>query len=508
MNNAALKDRTQVTSTSRVVTGVSWLGGSKLVQQTFRFGIGAVLARLLLPSDFGLVAMVLVFSGVIELFSQLGLGAALIQRKEITEEHLSSVFWVNIVMGLFLTLLMIGLAPAIAYFYGKKLLVPIASALGLQFLIASFSIVHQAILTRRFEFKKLAIIETIAMTTSGVVAIVLALNGFGVWSIVAQALLGSTFNGILLWSTSRWHPRWIFRWDRLKELFGFSFNLLGFSLINYCNRNLDNLLIGRFLSPAMLGYYSRAYQFMLYPLQNISGVLGRVLFPALSTIQGDLPKTRDVYLRATRYVSVFTFPMMLGLLVVAPELIQVVYGPQWNRAILLLQVLCVVGMQQSIETTVGWIYYSQGRTDIMFKWSLVEICMAVTAFAVGLRWNIEGVTIAYAVAASLWILPEYYIVLRLIKLPMTEFFQNFVRTFLMALGMGILVYVLRRYLKYSLQTSNPVTLFLCVTAGIVSYMGLMMLFGRQLIKELVSLLLQIRKPDKTPAESGKVGLQI
>ena len=483
-------------STSRVVGGIGWIGASKITLQVFRLGVGAILARLLLPSDFGLIAMVLVFSGVIELFSQLGFGAALIQRKNVTEEHLSSVFWVNVGMGLSLSLLMLGLAPAISHFYQEPQLVAIAAALGTQFFTSSFGIVHQSVLSKQFEFKKLAVVETFAMMVSGVIAILMALNGFGLWSLVAQSLIGSALNGIALWFVTPWRPRFLFSWVHLKELFGFSFNLLGFSLINYIHRNLDNLLIGRFLTPAVLGYYNRAYQFMLFPLYNISGVLGRVLFPALSTIQDDLPKVREVYLRATRYISAITFPMMLGLFVVAPELVQVLYGPKWVRMTFLLQVLCLIGLQQSIETTTGWIYYSQGRTDIIFRWNLVVVCMAAAAFVIGLRWDVEGVTVSHAIAAYLWVVPEYYIVLRLIKLPLLRFFRNFVPTLLISGAMAIIVYASRICFNQYLHAEPIVTLLLCVGVGCASYAGLMALFDRRLFKELFQLVLRTRGEQK------------
>jgi len=447
----------------------------------------------LLPEDFGLVGMVFVFSGVIGMFSELGLGAAVIQRKDVTEEHLSSVFWANVVTGLGLTILMCGLAPGIAYFYGEKPLIPITMALGTRFFISSFGIVQRTLFTKHLELKKIAVVEVVSMGVAGGVAILLAFKGVGVWTLVIHSILISTITVALFWLWSDWRPRWLFKWNRMKELFGFSFNLLGFRFVNYFNRNLDNLLIGKFLGSSALGYYDRAYQLMLFPLENISGVLSRVLFPAFSAIQDDLPKLRQVYLRATRYISVITFPMMMGLFVVAPEFIRVVFGSRWEPSIFLLQVLCLIGLEQSISNTVGWIYLSQGRTDVMFKWGIFAVGVVAASFFIGIQWGVGGVAVAYAVANYLLTLPGFYIPFRLIKLSLGLFFRNFILTFVIASGMAVIVFGCRFYLKNSLQANDFIILFSCAGVGLISYMGLMLLFGRKLMKELFGMAKEMKK---------------
>ena len=312
---------------SQTMRGVGWSGISQVTKFVLQIVIGAILARLLLPSDFGLIGMVAVFSGVVGMFADLGLGSAIIQRKDVSEEHLSSVFFLNIFAGLMLSLLMLGLAPGIAYFYKENKLVSIGMVLGTRFFISSFAIVQRSLFAKKIDFKKIATAEVTSESLGGGLAIFLALSGMGAWSIVIQSVTSSTVNVILLWSLSKWRPRLIFRWDRLKELLGFSLNLLGSRFINYFARNSDNLLIGKFIGATALGYYNKAYTLMLLPLDNISWVFSGVLFPALSSIQNDIPKIRDKYLQSTRYISAVTFPIMLGVMIVAPELIKILYGP-------------------------------------------------------------------------------------------------------------------------------------------------------------------------------------
>jgi PST family polysaccharide transporter len=270
--------------TTKTVQGVGWTGTSQFIRLLLQLGITAILARLLTPTDFGLLAMVVVFTNLVMIFRDFGLTAALIQRKGVTEEHLSSSFWINILTGLLLAFLLAALAPVIAYFYGEDRLTLIIIVLASTFFISSFGIVQTALFTKELNFKPLAVIEILAVAISGTIAVFMAFSGFGVWSLVWQQVISSFVIVISLWTLSSWRPKILFQWQRVKELLGFGLNLTGFSFVNYFNRNLDNLLIGKFLGSASLGFYNLAYQLLLFPLSNISSVIGRVMFKAVCVI--------------------------------------------------------------------------------------------------------------------------------------------------------------------------------------------------------------------------------
>lgn len=482
---------------TRTLRGIGWSSLSQIARQIIQMGVIAVLARLLTPRAFGLVGMITIFSAFINIFSELGLGSAVIQQKELDKDTLSSVFWMNVLTGLLLSCLMAVCAPAIASFYGEPKLKKLAMAIGLTFFISSFGIVQKTLLTKELSFGKLFFAEITSMVVAGVFAIFLALRGWGVWSLVVQSLSAIFVTVLALWYLTRWQPQFVFKWASVKQLLGFGLNLLGFQFINYFARNADNLLIGKFIGAAALGYYDRAYQFMLYPLQNVSNVLGRVLFPALSIIQEDLSKVRAIYLRATLYISVVSFPMMLGLLVVAPEVIRILFGAQWEASIPVLQILCPVGLIQSIVTTVGWIYLSQGRTDIQFKFILCTLPVRIGAFFMGIRWGIQGIAAAYAISVFFLMFPNYYISFRIIKLSIVAFFRNFTSTMITSLGMMVIVFGCRFYLKHSLQVNDVVILFSCFGVGIVSYVGLLMLFGRQLLRKIWLLVIQMKVSNRS-----------
>ena len=492
--------------TTKTVKGVGWAGTSQVIRLLLQFGITALLARLLTPEDFGLIAMVVVFTNFVMVFQGFGLTAALVQRKEVTEEHLSSSFWLNIFAGLLLSVVMAGAASGIALFYSEPRLTQIIRVLSLTFFISSFGIVQTALFTKELKFKPLAIPEISAVAISGAVAVLLAFTGFGVWSLVWQQIISGFVRVIFLWNFSSWRPHLLFRWQQVKELLNFGLNFTGFNFVNYFNRNLDNLLIGKFLGSAPLGFYNLAYRLLLFPLSNISSVLGRVMFPALSAIQDDKAKVRQAYLRATRYIAAATFPMMIGLAVVAPQFVRVIFGPQWERSIFLIQILALVSLLQSIGSTVGWIYTSQGRTDIMFRWGIFSVAVSAAAFVIGLRWNVEGVAVAYAIATTLLRYPGFAIPFRLIDLKVSRFLRQLSPTFLAALGMGGIIFALRYFMKTTLKASDLVTLISAVTVGIASYAGFLFVLDRRIYREVFQLL-QHLKPLPQQVTQEDCGLQ-
>ena len=484
--------------TTKTIQGVGWSAISRGFRTSIQLIIITILARLLTPTDFGLLAMVAVFTNFVMIFSTVGLTDALVQRKEITEGHLSSSFWFNILVGVLLTLLLVAMASSIAQFYSEERLTLIITVLASTFFISSLGLIQNAIFTKNLEFKPLAIIEVLAVAISGATAVVLALSGFGVWSLVYQQIISSFVTVILLWNFSSWKPKFLFRWHLVKELLGFGLNLTGFNFVNYFSRNLDNLLIGKFLGSGPLGFYNLAYRILLFPLSNISSVIGRVMFPALSAIQDNKRKVRTVYIKATRCIAAVTFPLMIGLLVLAPQLIILVFGTQWERSIFLVQVLALVGLIQSIGTLNGNVYLSQGRTDLQFR--IGTIFSIITAFfiIIGLRWDVEGVTVAYAIATFLLVYPGFIIPFRLIDLKFSYFIKQLSSIFFAAIGMGGVVFALRMFLVMTLEASILVTLLTSVIMGVISYAIFLFILDKSLYREVFYLLSQL-KPSSSVA---------
>lgn len=479
---------------SQTISGLSWSGGGQGLRLILNFAISVILARLLTPEDFGLIGMIAIFTGFVQLFTELGLGAAIIQKPDLAERHRSTVFWVNLQVGLLLTILVAALAPLLATFYDEPALLGLTVVIALNFLLGSLGIVQRALLRKQMAFRRLFVVNIVAAILAGAVAITMALVGYGVWSLVAQLLVRTIVSAVMLWFLTPWKPKWLFNVGGLKELLGFSSNLLGFSAINYWARNMDNLLIGRIIGSAALGIYSRAYSIMLLPLTQISAVMTQVMFPVLSSIQGDLALTRRVYLRATRSIALLSFPLMVGLLVVADSFVLVVYGEQWAEVIPLLRIFCLAGLMQSVGTTVGWIYTSQGRTDQMFKWGVFSGVVRGVSFVVGLQWGVIGVAVAYFASGLLLWFPSWAIPGRLINLRVGLMVRNLAGVLLAAVAMGVLVLAVR----HVLPTFWPewVRLAGFVAVGAMSYLGLVHLFQldayrdvRAIVSERVQLII-------------------
>jgi len=442
---------------SKIRSGVAWSGLTQVATQLASLVITVILTRLLSPQDFGLIAMILVFTGFATVFADMGFGAALVQKLDLGQHHKNAVFWLSVAVGAVMTLVVAAAAPYIASFYGTPALQPLTVAISVVFFINAFSTVQTALLQKAMEFRTLAAAQLTAMVISGGIAIYLAFGGFGVWSLVAQYVSFCLVNVAALWALAAWRPDLSLRWDALKELTKFSTNLLGFTAFNYWTRNGDNLLIGRSLGSVALGVYARSYTILLLPVWQVSGVISSVMFPALSTIQEDVERVREMYLSAISVISLVTFPLTLGLLVVSPSFVLTLFGDKWAGMIPILQVFSVLAIIQSIGTTVGWIYMSQGRTDVLFRWGLVSGSIFIVSFGVGLRWGALGVAIAYTIANFLLWYPSWEIPARLIKLDFVTMLKRLAPTFYGAAAMAFAVWALGLILPNSWSSAIHLT---------------------------------------------------
>jgi len=402
--------------------------------------------------------MILVFTGFAAVFSDMGFGAALIQKLDLQQRHKNAAFWCSIAAGALATLVFAGMAPLIASFYGVPALQPITVAISVVFFIYAFATVKVALLLKAMNLRTIAAIQLASTVLSGVLAIYLASTGFGVWSLVAFNVASAIFYVLALWIVTPWRPDFSFQWDALKDLSKFSTNVLGYSAFTYWTRNLDNLLIGRYLGSAALGIYARSYTIFLMPVWELSGVVSNVMFPAFSAIQKDVERMRDLYLKSISVISLWTFPLSLGLLVLSRPFVLTFFGDKWAAMIPILQVFGLLGTIQSVGATVHWVYQSQGRTDIMFRWGLVSGSIKIASFVVGLRWGALGVAVAYTVANFLLWYPSWSIPARLIKLDFITIVRRLAPAFCGAAVMAVAVWALGGILPNSWSSATHLAL--------------------------------------------------
>jgi PST family polysaccharide transporter len=432
------------------------------------------------------MAMAVVFTGFATTLSDAGFGSALVQRKAITDSHCNAVFWLNAGCSFALAGGTYALAPYLARFYTAPALTAIFRFIALNFVFAGLGSVHGALLQKEMKFRELAHVGNIAQFASGAVGVAMAFSGAGVWSLVAQMLCQSMTIAFLRWKFCAWRPKIEFHTGVLREMWRFSGHLYVFNILNYWSRNGDNLLIGKYFGEAALGLYSRAYTLMLLPITQINGVISQVAFPAFALIQDDKQQVKRLYLRGVRLASFVTFPFMVGLIVTAKPFIFALLGPKWGASVPLLQILAIAGLMQVIGNTVGWLFMSQGRTDVMLAWGVAYSVSAILSFAVGVYFgSVLAVAVAYAVVNGIFFYPEVRSAANLVGMKGTEVLRAIKGAFVCSLAMGAAVFALgavvpRDWLAWE-------RLLILSGFGFLCYTGLAMLFHLGAWSDMINL---------------------
>ena len=484
----------------QTISGIGWSAAARFTGQLVSFAVFVLLARLLTPDDFGLVGMVAVLTGFAAVFGESGLGVALVQRRELTPRHLDSTFWAGLLVGLGLLCAVVALGPALAEFYRGPRLAALAALIAVNLLLGSFDIVHRALLERAMRFRSLAWVEGSSIFVSGAVAVALAAAGYGVWSLVWQMLVLTAVRVLGMWGAAAWRPRPRFDWPALRELLGFSGNLVGFRVFSYWIRNADQLLIGKLVGSQGLGIYSRATSILLLPLRDVTSVLGRVMVPALSRIQDDRRRVRTIYLRAIASVAMVTVPMMAGLGVVSKAFVLALFGPQWEAMIPILQILCAVGLIQPIHATTGWLYISQGRTDWQFRWGIAAGVVTLLAFGIGIHWGMTGLALAYLFRVYALSPLQFSIPGRLVGMRFADVVRALGGIFGCAAGMAAAVWTLGWWLPAGF--APWARLAVQVPVGALIYALLVHVFGLDAYRGGRALLAEQRRAGRGPWSLG------
>jgi O-antigen/teichoic acid export membrane protein len=410
---------------SRVRSGLAWKAGSQITLQISRMVVALVLARLLAPHDWGLAAMVLVFSGFVVVFTDSALGTALIQRRELLPGDRSTVFWTTAGIGLLLAAAGIALAGPLAAFYGESEVRPLFIALSVGFFVSALGTTQSALLVRDMQFRILELRQIAATIVGAATGVAIALADFGAWAIVGQQLSEVLVSTVLLWYLTPWRPSATFSTASLRRLIGFAGNVFGENLLYQAGRNVSSLLIGRFLGPASVGTYVLATNVILVPFSRIAGPLQQVFFPAFSRMNEDRERMADVWIRASRLVGAISIPSLVGLVIVAPDFVDVVLGPRWSSATPVIQILAWVGLIQSLQTLSGEVLLALNRAGTLLRFTMLWFVGNVVAFTVGLQWGILGVATAYALATVLIEPVRTYATTRALGIPQWRFIGAF-----------------------------------------------------------------------------------
>jgi O-antigen/teichoic acid export membrane protein len=478
---------------SRIRSGLAWKAGSQITLQISRMAVALVLARLLAPGDWGLAAMVLVFTGFVVVFTDSALGSALIQRQDLRDEDCSTVFWFSGGIGVVLMAGGIALAGPLASFYGEPEIKPLFMALSVGFLVSALGTTQSALFLRDMQFRVFelrAIAATIVGATAG---IGIALAGFGPWAIIAQQLAEATTSTILLWILSPWRPSATFSTASLRRLGGFAGNVFGENVLYQAGRNLGALLLGRFLGPVSVGTYALATNVILVPFSRIAGPLQQVFFPAFSRMGDDRARMADVWIRATRLVAAISIPSLVGLVIVAPDFVAVVLGPKWSEAVPVIQILAWVGLIQSLQTLTGEVLLALNRSGTLLRFTALWFVATVTSFAIGLQWGVVGVAASYTVATYLVEPLRTWLTSRALGISPWRFVAALTGVAQASALMGATVLVARLALV-SVGFPTAARLVVLVALGTVVYLGCVLWRAPELKREIRDTVVRRRKP--------------
>lgn len=386
MQQESLKNKTK--------KGLAWSMIERFATQGVQFLFGIILARLLSPDDYGIIAMPLVFLAIAQCIIDSGFSTALIRKPELTEDDLSTAFYFNIGIGILCYAVLFFSSPLIADFYHTPILSSLLKVTALAVLFNPLCAVQQAILTRKIDFMTQAIVSLSGAVVSGIVGLYMAYNGFGVWSLVFQQVGGYVMRTILLWILGKWKPKRKWSWESFHYLWGFGSKMLGSGLLDTIYNNIYPIVIGKYFSAQDLGNYTRAQQFSSLPSSNVTGVLQRVTFPVLSSIQNEDERLAKNYRKILKLSAFLVFPMMLMLSAIANPLVRILLTDKWIGCVILLQIVCFQMMWYPIHAINLNLLTVKGRSDLFFRLEIFKkimgVCIMFITIPHGIIWMVSG----------------------------------------------------------------------------------------------------------------------
>jgi len=378
----------------KATTGALWSFLGSFGAQIVRFGIGIVLARILTPREYGLVGMLAIFIAIGDALVEGGFGQALIQKKNPTKKDYSSVFFLNLLVGVLLFFLLGALSPLIARFFEEDILSDLIVVLAFGIVIRSFMVIQNSIFIKQINFKAISIYRIISIAVSGLVAIPMAINGYGVWSLVGLTLTQNFTFTILLWFKSDWKPGFTLSFNSIKELFGFGSRILGISLLDNVFLNINKLVIGKYFLASDLGFYTRAYNYRDLVSKNILMVINSIVFPSFALFQDNLEKVKENYVKVSELAIFLTIPLLAALAFGAEPLIRFLITEKWLDTVPYLQILAIAGVFYPLSGVQVGILKAIGKANVYFGMILAHKIFIVLSIIVAIRWGVMGLVVA------------------------------------------------------------------------------------------------------------------
>lgn len=469
---------------NKTVKGTIWSSIERFSVQGIQFLVMILMARILTPEDYGLVAEIVIFIAISQTLVDSGFSQALIRKQDRTEIDNSTVFYFNIGVGIILYLLLFIAAPFIADFYNEPLLTPITRVIGLGLVFNSLAVVQRALLTVNLDFKTQAKASLTASIISGVIGLAMTYTGFGVWSIVGLQVSNLGINTLLLWILSKWKPILKYSWASFRELFGFGSKLLASGLLDTLYRNIYLIVIGKVFKASDLGYYTRAHQFSDFASSNITGIFQRVTYPVLCTIQNDDAHLADVYRRLLRTSAYVIFPLLIGMTAVSEPMIVSFLTDKWLFSAKLLVPICIVSMWYPIHSINLNLLQVKGRSDLFLKLEIIKKIIGVCILVVTIPMGLYAMCWGGLVSSIISLIINTHYTGKLIHIGFLKQMNDLLPIMTLAFAMGAIVYATVTFIPMP----SPLALAVGVIEGICVYLLLSKLFRFKELEELVKII--------------------
>jgi O-antigen/teichoic acid export membrane protein len=451
---------------TKTVRGVIWSCVERFSMQCIHFLVTLILARLLTPNDFGLTGMLVVFIALSQTLIDGGFSMALIRKLDRTETDNSTVFYFNIVTSIFVYFLLYATAPLVAIFFHEMQLIEIMRVLSIGVVFNSFSVIQRVLYTAKVNFKVQAKATTIAAFLSGVVGIISAYKGAGVWALVYQYVSSTLFNTVLLWYYCSWRPILVFSWKSFRELYLFGFNLTLVGIIETLYQNSYQIFIGKFFSAASLGYFTQAKTIANFPSTNISGIIGRVTYPIMSDMQDDNERLSEIHCRLARIIAFGVFPMMCGLAALSFPVIEVLIGSKWHFAAILMMPLSFSFMFHPIHAINMNVLQVKGKSKLYLKSEIIKKIISVAILISTIPFGIIVMCYGRIISSVLTLLVNMFYTSKQMEVGLFTLIKDLIPS----LGLSLIMFCVVKWITAGIGNAY-IQLCVGITVGILLYVG-------------------------------------
>lgn len=471
----------------KATQGVAWNAIGNWGNQIASFVVFIFLTRLLDPTAFGLVGMATVFVAFVNIFAEQGLGQAIVQRQNLDPEHLDTAFWTNLVIGTGLTFFGILISGVVAKLYNEPQLQPVVATLSFTFVITAFSSVQQALLSRELDIRSLAYQQLIAAVFGGIIGVVTALLGAGVFALVAKTLTTGLIGTVILWRAGKWRPNWHYSWKHFYDLFHFGMAMVGVRITNFVRARADDFLIGFFLGAQALGYYLVAYRLARLTLDMFTGAIGPVVISTYSRLQDRPEQLRLAFIKVSKMVGLITFPIFAGLILLAPDLILLFSGEQWLPSVPAMRVLSIAGFTLTMQFVLSYLIVALGKPNQLLKINLVSTVITTAVFVISARFGILYVASAYTVVNMLMFGVYFVAAHRLLGFDKQHYLVLLIRPAIGSAVMAVVILLVGQVLDVSLtawEFGAWIKLALLIFTGVLTFGASMIIMQKSLLKEI------------------------